>query len=78
MLGVLESEDNFAGEPRVDFVNPVDIYKGSAVNAEKLCGIETTLEFGDGLVDTVLALVHDCVGELVLSDEMRDVVKRKK
>ena len=78
MLGVLESEDNFAGEPCVHLMNPVDVYKGSAMNAEELCGIEATLEFSNGLVDTMLASDHNCVGKLVLSDEMSDVVKREK
>ena len=51
-------------------MNPVDIDKSGAVDAEELCGIQPLLELDDGLVDAMAVPIRDCVSELVLSDEM--------
>ena len=53
VLSVFECEDDFAGEPGIDFVNPVDIDQCRAVDAEEFRGIETVLEIGDGLVNAM-------------------------
>ena len=77
MLSIFEREDDFAGEPRIDLVNPVNIDQGGAVDAQELCRIEMAFEIGDGLVDAVAAAVDDGVGELVVGEEVGDVVERK-
>ena len=48
------------------------------MDAQELCGIETTLEVGNGLVDAVAVAGYDSKGELVLGDEVGDVVEREK
>ncbi len=78
MIGVFEREDDLAGEPGIDLVNPLDIDQGGAVDAEEFCGIETALEVDDGLINAVTAAGNDGESELVLGDEMGDVVEREK
>ena len=75
---VFEGEHDFAGEPGIDFVNPIDIHKGGTVDAKKFCGIEPLLEIRNGLIDAVAAAIGNGEGELVLCDEVRDVVEREK
>ena len=78
MLLILERDNDFACEPRIHFVDPVDIDQGGAVNSQELRGIEAVFEIGDGLVDAVPASVQDRKCELVLGEKMRDVVECKK
>ena len=43
------------------------------MDAQEPGGIETVLEFGDGLVNAMFLSVGDGEGELVLREEMGDV-----
>ena len=74
-LGVLEREDDLAGEPRIHLVNPLHIYQRGAVDAQKPGRIKPPLEFGDGLVNAMLASVRHSVGELVAGDKVRDGIQ---
>ena len=74
-LGVFEGDDDLAGEPGVDLVDPFDVDECGAVDAEEAGRVEAALEFGDGLIDPVPAAGDDGVGELVLGDEVGDGVE---
>ena len=49
-LGVFEEEDDFAGEPGVDFLDPVNVDEGGAMDADKAGGIEAAFKLGNGLI----------------------------
>jgi 3-oxoacyl-[acyl-carrier protein] reductase len=76
--GVLQRENNFAGEPRIHFVHPIDIDECATMDAQKLRGVETVLKLYDGLIHAMAAAVHYRVGQLVLRDEMGHVIERQK
>jgi len=78
VLGIFERENDLTCKPCIHFVNPVDIHKSGAVNAEELCGIEPPLQLGDGLVDAMAVPIDNCICELVLGDEMSHVAQGKK
>jgi len=78
VLSILEREDDFAGEPGIDFVDPVNVDQRGAVNAQEARWVEAALEIGNGLIDRVAAAFNDGVGELVLGDEVGDGVEVKK
>jgi hypothetical protein len=78
VLCVFEREDDFAGEPGIDFMDPADIYQCRPVDAEELGGIKAALKIGDSLIDTMAASIDDREGELVVGDEVRDFVKGEK
>ena len=44
MLSILEREDDFAGEPGIDFVDPVNVDQRGAVNAQEARWVEAALE----------------------------------
>jgi hypothetical protein len=67
---ILQRENYFTCEPRIDFENPIHIDEGRAVNAEESCRIEAAFQLGDGLVDRVAAAVRDSIGEFVLGYKM--------
>ena len=49
-LGVFEEEYDFAGEPGVDFLDPVNVDEGGAMDADKAGGIEAAFKLGNGLI----------------------------
>src|ERR1035437_3724713 len=75
MLHVFEGDDDLAGEPCVEFLNPVDVDEDCSMDAQEVCGVEAVLEISDGLVDAVRSTVDCGIGRLVLRGEVRDGVE---
>src|SRR6476659_5866575 len=66
VLRVFKRENHLTGKPGIHFVNPVNIHKSGAVDAEELRGIQPPFQLGDGMVDAMAVPIHNCVSELVL------------